>query len=135
MAEDDFYFIFDMLCKSVYSIEWAKKISRHSHLAPYRAILVIFAPFGPCSWAPYGSAHLVCRSFDRVDDFTYQKIKNKSAPTITSYAHLKVRPETLVKASRKREIHFLTKIHSHQEEFLGHNGVGKFGYIATSPNF
>jgi len=28
-----------MLCKLVYSIVWAKKISGHSHLAPYSAIL------------------------------------------------------------------------------------------------
>ena len=36
-------------------------------------------------------------SFDRVDDFrrTYQTIKKKSARAVTSYAHLKVRQDTL----------------------------------------
>ena len=39
------------------------------------------------------------RSFDRVDDFTsyIKKSKKKSARAVTSYAHLKVRPDTLIR--------------------------------------
>jgi len=60
----------------------------------------LFAPFGHiCSWAPDGTVQWTLstyffRSFDRRFYITYQKIKIKSA--VTSYVHLKVRPDTLL---------------------------------------
>jgi len=71
---------FDMLCQIFYAFEWAKKISGHSHLAP----------FGPiCSLAPDGSAHLFFSLIRNTRHFyiTYQKWK-KSDQFLASYGHL-----------------------------------------------
>jgi len=65
-----FVLFFDILCKIVYSIEWVKTISGHSHLAPYSAILTLFALGRQMGVPTYFFAHLFFRSFGRVDDFT-----------------------------------------------------------------